>query len=228
MPIEKKCEVCSKPFNVPPSRAVTAKTCSNECAVSVRAKSRERKLVCVCKSCGKKFQAPQSQAGRRIYCSDLCKNISPSYSGEMSAKLRGENNGAWRGGETLHAQGYVYMRSPEHPFASNGYVFKHRLVMEEWLREAVPGSKFLMNIAGQGYLLPGIDVHHMDENPKNNERTNLVACTSQTHNSIHSGYGAQPGTYWPVRPDIKVDTVSPATRQRDRRREQRRKRNESK
>lgn len=229
MPVEKKCEVCGKSFSVPPSRAETATTCSNECAVVVRAKSRERKVACWCKNCGKEFQAPRSQAPLRVYCSELCKNTSADYSAEIGAKLRAEKNPAWRGGESLRHDGYVYARCADHPFAaSNGYVLKHRLVMEDWLREVVPGSKFLVSIAGKGYLLPGMEVHHMDGDRTNNERSNLLACTSQTHRSIHSGYGAQPGTFWPARPDIKVDTVSPAIRQRDRRREQRRKRNASK
>ncbi len=226
MPVEKKCEVCGKSFSVPPTRALTAKTCSNECAISVRAKSRERKVTCVCKNCGKEFQSPRSQAVARVYCSILCKNTSDAYVSEKSARMKGENNPMWRGGETSNADGYVYVRSPDHPFASNGYVFKHRLVMEEWLKEEVPGSKFLMSIDGESFLLPGIDVHHMDEDPANNQRSNLVTCTPQSHRSIHSGYGAQPGTFWPVRPDIKVDAASPSERQRERRREQRRKRNQ--
>lgn len=42
-------------------------------------------------------------------------------------------NPNWRGGRSFHSKGYVYMYCPDHPKASNGYVFEHRLVMEAHL-----------------------------------------------------------------------------------------------
>lgn len=93
--------------------------------------------------------------------------------------------------------------------------------MEEWLKEACPDSKFLINLNGTLYLHPDVDVHHMDENRVNNERDNLLACTHYAHRLIHSGYGLQEGTFWPVRGDLKIDNDDPINLQRKRRAEQR-------
>src|SRR6185312_14229810 len=42
-------------------------------------------------------------------------------------------NGNWKGGKTRHKAGYLMVRLPSHPRASNGYVFEHILVMEATL-----------------------------------------------------------------------------------------------
>lgn len=221
MPVEKICVVCSKPFSVPPCRAETATTCSNECAISVRAKSRERKQTCNCKKCGKEFIAPRSQAIARVYCSKECKYSDEQWRKDISDRGLGDKNPMWQGGDVRRKDGYLYESSPDHPFSSNGYVLKHRLVMEQWLREDVKDSKFLQSIAGVEYLSAEFDVHHMDRCKSNNDRSNLIVCTKQTHRSIHSGYGVNEGTFWPERADIALDHVDPKVRQKERRRIQR-------
>jgi hypothetical protein len=37
----------------------------------------------------------------------------------------------WRGNKIKHKKGYVQVRVPDHPNAVSGYVFEHRLVMED-------------------------------------------------------------------------------------------------
>lgn len=39
----------------------------------------------------------------------------------------------WRGNKIMHRRGYVQVRVPNHPNAVSGYVFEHRLVMEDHL-----------------------------------------------------------------------------------------------
>ncbi len=69
-----------------------------------------------------------------------------------------EKNPAWKGG-IHYDHGYRLLRFPEHPFSNSaGYVREHRLVMEKHLGR---------------YLLPTEVVHHKDENPLNNELSNL-------------------------------------------------------
>jgi hypothetical protein len=72
----------------------------------------------------------------------------------------GEANPNWRGGRTVTPAGYVLRRVPEHPAADvRGYVYEHRLVMEDMLGRA---------------LQPGERVRHKDGDPGNNSPTNLL------------------------------------------------------
>lgn len=92
----------------------------------------------------------------------------------------------WKGGKTDHSGGWVYEHAPDHPFASNGYVFEHRLVMERWLRENDPESPFLIPLGNQLYLSPDFVVHHCDENKRNNAISNLQCLTNSEHMSVHN------------------------------------------
>ena len=66
----------------------------------------------------------------------------------------------------------VYM--PSHPHAMKcGCVYEHRLVMEQ--------------ILGR-YLEPGEQVHHEDENKRNNSPENLKLCPSQKEHSAEHSY----------------------------------------
>ena len=198
------CEVCGKAFQVPLCRALTAKTCSNECAVIVRAKSRERKVKCICEHCGKVFDVPQSVAKRKVYCSRECQYASDKFRTEQRGRFLGNKNPMWKGGTIQHSGGYMCKHIPEHPFASNGYVFKHRLRIEEWLREEDPDSKYLIRMGDNLYLSPDYVVHHLDWNRKNNRRRNLIVCSSSVHGKIHNGTYPEPGTYWPDNAKIKL------------------------
>lgn len=69
---------------------------------------------------------------------------------------------------------YKKVYTPGHPYAmSCGCVYEHRLIME--------------GIMGR-YLLPTEQVHHKDENPKNNDPSNLVFCPSQKDHSQEHAY----------------------------------------
>lgn len=92
----------------------------------------------------------------------------------------------WKGGVTSHADGYVYRHARDHPFASNGYVFEHRLVMEEWLRANDPDSPFLIRLGDQLYLSPDFVVHHRDEDKANNCIENLECMTPADHRRHHN------------------------------------------
>lgn len=93
----------------------------------------------------------------------------PSWKGkkhkpETIEKIRksklGKKHYNWKGGRMKHVDGYVYIYQPEHPESTNkGYVFEHRLIMEEHIGR---------------YLKSGEVVHHIDNDFSNNKLENLI------------------------------------------------------
>ena len=77
-------------------------------------------------------------------------------------------NGNWSGGRIVDRGGYILVKCQGHPYANHlGYVREHRLVMEK--------------ILGR-YLEPEEVVHHIDDDPSNNDPGNLALFQ---HNRIH-------------------------------------------
>jgi hypothetical protein len=48
---------------------------------------------------------------------------------------KGDKNPSWKGGRRSDDQGYTLILCPDHPFAKDGYVAEHRLVVEERTRK---------------------------------------------------------------------------------------------
>lgn len=180
-----KCKICGSAFRVPPSRANSAEFCSTKCAAVVRGLNRRKRVTLNCEQCSKPFEVPASHKDRRKFCSAECREASVKYATEKSERAKGPTNPMWMGGLTKHSEGYVYELAPDHPFASNGYVFQHRLVMERWLRANEPTSPFLIKLGEQLYLSPEFIVHHDDEDREHNEVGNLVCMTIAEHNKLH-------------------------------------------
>jgi hypothetical protein len=93
---------------------------------------------------------------------------------KITRNLHGKRNPNWRGGplsRIIH-NGYVKLYRPDHLYADcRGYVFEHRLVMEERLGR---------------YLLKEEVVHHNDYNRQNNAIENLRLFSSQkVHIAFH-------------------------------------------
>lgn len=89
-----------------------------------------------------------------------------------------EKNYFWAGGETKTDDGYLYVKSPGHPFATKaGYVLQHRLVMEEVLGR---------------YLDPKEVVHHKDCNRLNNDPSNLQVFQTNADHLRHELTGQTP------------------------------------
>jgi len=90
---------------------------------------------------------------------------------KMSQSASGEKNSQWKGGRLIK-DGYVLLYYPEHPFAkSKGYVFEHRLIMEQ--------------IIGR-YLKDEEAVHHKNGIKDDNRKRNLQLMTDGEHKSLHS------------------------------------------
>ena len=129
-----------------------------------------------CEGCGSLFKISKHQRYRykkkliedgirkKLYCSRSCR----------FNNMQGENNPKWRGGKTTDKSG-IYIYYPSHIFATErGYVYEHRLVMEQFLDR---------------YLFPEEVVHHLDGNPLNNDISNLILLSSESeHRKIHVKY----------------------------------------
>lgn len=82
-----------------------------------------------------------------------------------SAIRRGADSAAWRGGRRRDARGYIYIYSPNHPYATKAHcVMEHRLVVEEELGR---------------YLLPSEKVHHKNKIKNDNRPENLEVFSCQ-------------------------------------------------
>lgn len=187
--VVKVCAVCGNEFKIPKCREDSAKTCSQKCRGVLIAKAyEENRIEYQCKWCGKSFKAPPGQIGR-VHCSYECAHN--AHRGVSTGRTTPD------GATTLHSDGYVLERALHHPFNVAGYVLQHRLVAEEWMREAAPDHSFLTEIDGVKYLRRNIDVHHRSEVKDDNRRENLMACTPATHRDIHDGRSLMCGTVWP-------------------------------
>lgn len=84
----------------------------------------------------------------------------------------GEGNPRWKGGRWVHKGGYVYVYAPEHPKSNrDGYVYEHRLVMEQTLGRVLTSEE---------------RVHHLNGIKTDNRPENLSLLPNQSaHNAIH-------------------------------------------
>jgi hypothetical protein len=196
MPFQKLCEVCGKEFTAANARAETAKTCSQACrGVLIAASYQQERARFECLKCSKPIFVSASRAERGPrYCSMDCRreHSKPKLGAVVAT------DGATR----LSGEGYVYEYARSHPFASRGRVFQHRLVIEALMRVSAPDHHFLVEMSGQKYLRPNIDVHHKNEVKTDNRPTNLVACTKAAHKDMHRGDTPMAGEIWPETGDL--------------------------
>lgn len=84
----------------------------------------------------------------------------------------GENNPNWKGGRAKHEQGYIYIHKPNHPNATkDGYVFEHRLIMENFYGRLLRGDEI---------------VHHLNGEKDDNREDNLAVVSHKFHSELHS------------------------------------------
>lgn len=70
----------------------------------------------------------------------------------------------------IHSKGYIQIRIPSHPRASsNGYVYEHIVIAEQALGHSLP---------------PHACVHHVNEQPGDNQRGNHVICENNAYHKL--------------------------------------------
>lgn len=82
----------------------------------------------------------------------------------------GANNPNFAGGKYVDDKGYVRILMPDHPRNIKGYVYEHRLLMEQYIGR---------------YLMPWETVHHINEIKTDNRIENFFLCTHKEHSALH-------------------------------------------
>jgi hypothetical protein len=91
--------------------------------------------------------------------------------GHSPVRLGAARCESWRGGQYVH-RGWIYKYQPDHPNCNaDGYVFEHRLIMEQSIGRL---------------LLPNERVHHINGVHNDNRIDNLVLLTMGQHSSLHN------------------------------------------
>ena len=132
-------------------------------------------LICCGCGCGKLRPRLDKKGRLRIFIKGHSPNgrfvdgFKHTEATKAKFKLRnGEKHGGWKGGRYKHSKGYIYVYQPSHPYATDGYVFEHRLVMEKYLGR---------------YLLAIEDVHHINGIKNDNRIENLELMTHGQHST---------------------------------------------
>lgn len=140
------CKRCGKEYPAWSYEINRSKYCSKKCM--------RNRVTKTCLYCDEEFEVKKSDdlLGAK-YCSRKCKDS------HRSAIYSRENCPRWHGGRSTIKSGYILRFFPDHPFSNvRGYVYEHRLVMEEHLGR---------------YLDKKEVVHHINGNNTDNSIDNL-------------------------------------------------------
>lgn len=193
MLLQHNCDFCGKEFEIDAQRLKNTNICcSRECAASLKKAMKENNVTCY--ACKIPFYMKPSQLALRKYpdkvtcsleCSKVARSKRSTGEGNHQYGLRGELNSSFKSDIMVSTYGYILIRNIGHPEAMyNGYMFLHRLVMEEYLR-TTEQYEYLREQNGFLVLPNEFIVHHKDENKFNNTLSNLEVLYLGEHTALH-------------------------------------------
>jgi len=166
-----KCAHCGK-------ESSDKKFCSKKCKNSYHSKryswGKSHGITRRCNVCNKTFIP---KAKKQKYCSHNC-----SYAGEAIIKnkksvgygLDFDFDKDYKDRKRIKLNGRWVIKVPEHPFSykgrMGGYVYEHRLIIEQKIKKFLPRKTI---------------VHHIDGNKHNNNIDNLQIMPHSHHTSLH-------------------------------------------
>lgn len=154
------CQKCGKELN----KKMPAKHCL-PCHNWIIAQARRRPSP-KCIDCGRIVFKRQTKRCRDCNSRYMVINPTNPNPGTM------EKSPAWKGGITKSKRGYIYIKSPNHPFKNKrGYVFEHRLVVEKEIGRFINKTEI---------------VHHINGIKTDNRIENLELTTQSVHIKKHS------------------------------------------
>ena len=131
----------------------------------------QRAYTYQCEECGKDFHRRQKLEKPARFCSKSCSGKWQYKAGVQNVTASANLSPNWKGGIRKRGHRKVMVYAPDHPHSSDGYVWIHRLALEEVLGRP---------------LEPDELVHHIDGDPTNNHPDNLQIVTISEHALIHS------------------------------------------
>lgn len=159
--IKVKCKICEKEEIVCLSRSKSYNCCSRDCAGKFNSVKYQTKIEKICPICDKLFMVKQSHIKRRVCCSMEC---SKTYRSKFKI---GENNSNYR---TVN-------------------VIENGILKKNYDRYKYPYHKIVQDYFGVKKPFKNYDIHHRDNNPLNNELTNLVIIPRSAHMLLHRHMG---------------------------------------
>jgi ribosomal protein S8E len=155
--VEKSCEVCSKSFKIKNYRKDSAKYCSVECHNQLRYANDRVKIICL--NCKKEATFSPSRKDKNFkFCSIECKR-------ELNSTEVG-----------------VRKQQKAHQIESRGRNFSRNI--RRHLFKLVEAKCQVCYYDKRTYCL---EVHHIDENPNNQDLSNLAVLCTFCHRELHKG-----------------------------------------